>query len=241
MVRGAALPPTDRFAERNASMGRPFKIDITRFFEHERTGTGDGRHTDGRADAPGEALVAEGFRLVLRGLGADLDDPHYRGTPERAARAFYRELCASMNTPPPEITTFPHEGYDQMIAVSGIPVKSLCAHHLLPFVGTATVAYIPGRGEVLGLSKLSRIVDYCSRKPQVQERLTIEIADMLWRLVAGEDGEGGAGVFVTASHHCMCMRGVNHHAVMTTSNLRGAFTTPAVCAEFMAHARSATG
>lgn len=135
----------------------------------------------------GEALVARGFSLILEGLGLDLEDPHVKDTPERAARAWYRELCSGLTGGEPNITVFPsEENVNGMIILRDIPVKSLCSHHLLPFIGRAVVGYIPGGDHILGLSKLSRIVNHWSRRPQVQERLTQQIADDLWERVGGE-------------------------------------------------------
>ena len=202
----------------------------------------------------GEELVAAGFRRILRGLGLDLDDPHVKDTPERAARAWYRELCSGLTGGEPEITVFPTEdNVNGMIILRDIPVKSLCSHHLLPFIGRAVVGYIPGGDHILGLSKLSRIVNYWARRPQVQERLTQQIADDLWERVGGSGYEaqyvppdftipvtpssptfasistgefvfsGGVGVIIRARHMCMELRGVNHASDMMTSALRGKF------------------
>jgi GTP cyclohydrolase I len=190
----------------------------------------------------GIELVEAGFRLVLEGIGADLDNEHFKDTPRRAAKAFFNELCAGMTQPEPKITTFPATGPSQLILLRDIPVKSFCAHHLLPFVGKAAVAYIPGKKQVLGLSKLSRIVDWRARRPQVQEDLTNEVADYLYDLIKGDSSDGGrprggVGVLVRASHFCMCVRGVNHTGDMVTSSLRGVFHDPEVRAEFMSLAK----
>ncbi len=191
---------------------------------------------------PDLALVEEGFKLILDGLAIDrANDPHFKDTPKRAAEALYFELCGSLTQPQPENiqTTFPREGTAQMVLLRNIPVKSLCAHHLLPFVGTAAVAYIPGRDEILGLSKLSRIVDWYARQPQVQERLTEQVAEHLWELVGNPVGQsigattGGVGVLLRANHMCMCVRGVNHDGDMITSALRGNFMAPETRAEFI--------
>lgn len=182
--------------------------------------------------------VVKGYKLVLEGLGVDLDDPHFRDTPHRAAKAMYSELCAGLTGDPPKITVFPSDGQSQMVVLQDIPVKSLCAHHLLPFIGTATIGYIPSRGQILGLSKLSRITDYCARRPQVQEVLTNDIANELWVLVGGGEHEiGGVGVVVQARHLCMEVRGVNHAGNMVTSALRGVFTEAEVRAEFLSLAK----
>ena len=118
-----------------------------------------------------------------------------------------------------EMTTFPNdEGYDELVLVKGIPVQSVCEHHLLPFVGVAHVAYLPG-DRILGLSKMARVVEMFSRRPQVQERLTQQIADWLDRELQPQ----GVGVVVEAEHTCMTLRGVRAGGALTrTSALTGA-------------------
>jgi GTP cyclohydrolase I len=136
------------------------------------------------------------------------------------------------------MTTFPLKGKSEMVVSRGIPVQSLCAHHLLPFVGEATVAYIP-LNKVLGLSKLSRAVEYMARRPQVQEELTTGIADFLLetlvepRLPEVEMEGWGVGVVIRAKHFCVELRGAKHSSDMVTSALRGEFLKPEVRAEFL--------
>src|SRR5688500_11106574 len=127
------------------------------------------------------ALVAERFRTVMEALGLDLEDPNLKGTPLRVARA-YRELFSGLDPAnEPELRTFPNvEGYAQVVSVTGIPFHSLCAHHFLPFFGTAHLAYVP-KDRVVGLSKLARVVDYFARRPQTHESLTEQIIDLLDR------------------------------------------------------------
>jgi GTP cyclohydrolase I len=176
--------------------------------------------------------VVRGFEMILDGLGVEAS-AHTRDTPTRAAHAWFDELCGGLDQEMPEITTFESK-VDSMIVSRGVPVRSLCAHHLLPFMGQATIAYIPGAGRILGLSKLSRIVDYWSRRPQVQEELTEQIADAVWHRTRSEDDKGGAGVVIRARHMCMEMRGVLHSSDMVTSALRGAlWTKPEARAEFL--------
>jgi len=172
-----------------------------------------------------EQKLVAGFTLILEGLGVDLASPHFDGTPERAARAWYHELCRGLTGPPPKITTFPART-SEMILLRHIPIRSMCAHHLLPFSGAADIGYIPGgRHRILGLSKLSRIADYHARRPQVQEELTADIADAITALVCvgDERGTGGVGVVIRASHSCMTLRGVGHSGEMVTSAVRGVF------------------
>lgn len=173
-----------------------------------------------------------GFRLVLEGLGVDRDSPHLKDTPRRTAEAWYEELCAGLREQDFELEVYPlEEGMQQgMIALSDIPVKSLCAHHLLPFYGKATVAYLP-RDRFCGLSKLSRVVNHFARRPQVQEVLTHQIAEFLQTHL----DPLGVGVIVQASHLCMEFRGVNHPGTMTTTALLGTFRDNAsLRAEFLA-------
>lgn len=186
-----------------------------------------------------EGKVRAGVALMLEGLGYTgwEDDPHLKDTPERVARAWCTELAP--DTGPPEVTMFPgKENTGQMVILRGIPVRSMCAHHMLPIIGTATVAYISGGTKgVIGLSKLSRIVDYFARGLTVQESLTDNIADFLYKKIEDADGRSGCGVLIAADHHCMKVRGVKHDGDMVTSALRGNFFESSVRAEFLDLAR----
>ncbi|MBC8258126.1 MAG: GTP cyclohydrolase I [SAR324 cluster bacterium] len=180
--------------------------------------------------------VRKSFQLLLEGLGVDLENTHYKNTAERSANAWVDELCSGLGEKKFSLTTFPvAQHYEpSMVVLQHIPVRSVCAHHLLPFFGEATVAYIPD-DRLCGLSKLSRIVDYFSRRPQVQEELTSDIANFLCEQLSPQ----GAGVIVKATHMCMAMRGVSHDGVMTTSSLKGTFLSEGtVRAEFMALANT---
>ena len=151
---------------------------------------------------------------LLEALGVDLTDESLRDTPLRIAR-MYDELL----TPRPfNPTTFPNDGgYDELVVATGIAFHSLCEHHLLPFVGVAHVAYLPGE-RIIGLSKLARVVELFARSLQVQERLTTQIADWLETNLE----PGGVGVIVEAEHLCMSLRGVQKLGSLTiTSALRG--------------------
>jgi GTP cyclohydrolase I len=177
-----------------------------------------------------DKLIA-GFRMVLEGLGVDMNHPQLRDTPRRTAEAWYEEICAGLRDPDFSLDVFAvEEGYETgLVALNRIPVKSLCAHHLLPFNGEATVAYMP-RDNICGLSNLSRVVNHFARRPQLQENLTHEIATFLERQLQPL----GVGVVVQASHSCMELRGVNHPGVMTTTTLLGALKTdPSLRAEFL--------
>jgi GTP cyclohydrolase I len=136
----------------------------------------------------------------LRALGISTDDESLQGTPGRMARA-YAELFTPREF---DLTTFPNdEGYDELILARGIPVRSVCEHHLLPFVGVAHVGYLPGE-RIVGLSKLARIVEHFACRPQVQERLTKQVADWLSDQLRPQ----GVGVVIEAEHSCMTLRGV---------------------------------
>ncbi|MEV6810261.1 GTP cyclohydrolase I FolE [Streptomyces sp. NPDC051132] len=150
----------------------------------------------------------------LDALGVSTTSESLRGTPGRMARA-YAELFSPR---PFDLTTFPNdEGYDELVLARRIPVRSVCEHHLLPFVGTAHVGYLPG-ARILGLSKLARIVEHFARRPQVQERLTKQIADWLQTHLEPK----GVGVVIEAEHCCMTLRGVQATGSTTmTSTLLG--------------------
>jgi len=150
----------------------------------------------------------------LAALGVSLDDEHLRATPGRMARA-YAELFTPRSF---DLTTFPNEeGYDELVLARRIPLRSVCEHHLLPFVGVAHVGYLPG-DRILGLSKLARVVEHFSRRPQVQERLTKQVADWL----AEHLRPRGVGVVIDAEHTCMTLRGVQAVGTSTvTSTMLG--------------------
>jgi GTP cyclohydrolase IA len=171
---------------------------------------GDGDDPLARIDRVGaERAVA----ALLDALGVDRTSEAMRETPRRVAAAF-----AEMLAPVPfRATTFPSDGYDELVVVSDIAFSSLCEHHMLPFVGRAHVGYLPGE-RIVGLSKLPRLVEHRARRLQVQERMTTEIADHLERILEPR----GVGVVIEATHMCMSVRGVRRPgAVTTTSAVRG--------------------
>ncbi|WP_336646610.1 GTP cyclohydrolase I [Microbacterium sp. USHLN186] len=184
------------------------------------------------APRPVDLAAAEhAGRLFLRALGIDPDAPDapdLARTPRRFAEA-YAEL---LSPEPFDFTTFANaEGYDELVLIRDIPVHSVCEHHLLPFTGVAHVAYLPG-DSVVGLSKIPRMVDHYARRPQTQERLTVQIADAL----AVRLQPRGIGVVVEATHTCMTLRGARAvGTATTTSALRGALRDdPRSRAEFFA-------
>ena len=181
--------------------------------------TADGRKFD---QARAEAAVRE----LLVAVGEDPDREGLRRTPERVARA-YREMFGGLYTEPSDVlATVFDEDHRELVLVKDIPMYSTCEHHLVSFHGVAHVGYIPGAsGQVTGLSKLARLVDLYARRPQVQERLTSQIADALVERL----NPRGAIVVIEAEHLCMGMRGIRKPgASTTTSAVRGIFQTSAV-------------
>jgi GTP cyclohydrolase I len=174
--------------------------------------SGGPEETEGRAiDLPAAERAAAD---LLGALGADVGSEHLSETPRRVAKA-YAEMISPQAF---NATTFPNDdGYDELVLVRDIPFQSLCAHHLLPFHGTAHVAYLPGE-RIVGLSKLGRVVDLFAHDLQVQERLTTQVADWLESHLEPR----GVGVILEAEHLCMSMRGAQKPGALTvTSALRG--------------------
>ena len=149
------------------------------------------------------------------------NDSNMKDTPMRISKMMFNEICKSEYEAPPKITTFENlDTYDGIVFQGDIEVKSLCSHHFLPFFGKAYVAYIPGSSNrIIGLSKLNRIVEYFSRRPQVQENLTMQIHNFLDIF---QDSKGIA-VLIEAQHTCVSHRGIRQDSVMKTSKLSGVF------------------
>jgi GTP cyclohydrolase I len=171
--------------------------------------------------------AAQYYGQFLNALGFDwTKDPHSANTPKRVAKAWINDLIAGSVSAEPVITSFPNsEGYTGLICQTRIPVISMCSHHNLGFLGLAHVAYIPGKektDKVIGLSKLNRIVDFYSRRPQVQESLTKQIHDHIDKLCIGNRG---VAVVIESTHNCVRCRGLNHESVMKTSQLSQYFWT----------------
>jgi GTP cyclohydrolase I len=186
-----------------------------------------------RTAPPGidQQRIQAAVREILLAVGEDPDREGLRETPERVAR-MYAELFSGLHRDAREVLrkTFTQK-YDEMVLVKDIGFASICEHHLLPFLGKAHIAYLPN-GKIVGLSKLARAVEMLARRPQVQERMTEELAD----LIMEELDPRGVGVVVEASHTCMTIRGVrNPGSLCTTSAMRGAFqTNQSTRAELMA-------
>lgn len=168
----------------------------------------------------------EAYGKFLSALGFDWkNDPHMEDTPHRVAKAWVNDLAKGCFMDEPKITAFTNNGqYDGMVCQTNIPVVSMCAHHNLPFFGYGHLAYLPDpEGKVIGLSKLNRVVDYFSRRPQVQENLTMEIHKFLDDLCKGNLG---VAVMVEANHTCCSMRGIKQNSTMRTAKMSGAFRDP---------------
>jgi GTP cyclohydrolase I len=176
--------------------------------------------------------IARGVRMILEGLGEDPDRPGLLETPRRVAEMF-AELTAGMHEDPSaHVVPLPGDKHDEMVIVKDISVASLCEHHLAPFVGKCHIAYIPKDGRILGISKLARLAETFSRRLQLQERLTTDIANTLYEGLAPV----GVMVVIEAEHTCMTLRGVRKSGAKTiTSAVLGGFRNdPRTRAEAMA-------
>lgn len=175
--------------------------------------------TENKANPVNFERIEKAVLEILEAVGEDPRREGLRGTPRRVAR-MYAELLAGMRHDPAEhLKSIFHEKYDEIVLLRDIPFYSVCEHHLMPFIGKAHVAYLPA-GQVLGVSKLARVVDSFARRLQLQERLTEQIADFLMKNLKPQ----GVTVVLEASHSCMTIRGIQKPgAVMVTSALRGIF------------------
>ncbi|NWF52229.1 MAG: GTP cyclohydrolase I FolE [Nitrospirae bacterium] len=164
--------------------------------------------------------IEKGVRLILEGIGEDPERAGLKDTPNRVAR-MYEEIFAGLKTPTEEILKYIEgEIHDEMVLVKDIPFYSVCEHHLLPFIGKAHVAYIPAGGKIVGLSELVKAVEILAKRPQVQERLTTQLVDLIMEKLKPK----GAMVIIDAEHLCMSMRGVKKPGSRTvTSAVRGIF------------------
>ncbi|BCJ85342.1 GTP cyclohydrolase I FolE [Effusibacillus dendaii] len=167
-----------------------------------------------------KAKIEQAVRMILEAVGEDPDREGLRGTPDRVAR-MYEEIFAGLHKDPSaELSAIFNELHEEVVLVKDIPFYSMCEHHLVPFFGKAHVAYLPSNGRVTGLSKLARLVEAVARKPQLQERITSTIADVLFEKVEAL----GVIVMVEAEHMCMSMRGVNKPGSRTiTTAVRGIY------------------
>lgn len=166
--------------------------------------------------------IERGVKLILEGVGEDPQRPGLKATPKRVAHMFSEILGGLQDEASAQLQPIQEEKHDEMVLIKNIPLYSMCEHHLLPFAGVAHVAYIPKKGRIVGLSKIARVVDILSRRLQVQERLTKEIAN----LINDHLQPLGVMVVIEAEHMCMSMRGAKKPKSLTvTSAVRGSFRT----------------
>lgn len=166
--------------------------------------------------------IIKGVKMILEGIGEDVQRAGLKNTPQRIAD-MYEEIFSGLKTPIKEILRpIAGESHDEMVLLKDIPFYSVCEHHLLPFIGKAHVAYIPSGGKIVGLSELAKAVEILAKRPQVQERLTTELADMIMKKLKPK----GAMVIIDAEHLCISMRGIKKPGTRTiTSAVRGIFRT----------------
>ncbi|MDP8230301.1 MAG: GTP cyclohydrolase I FolE [Candidatus Gorgyraea atricola] len=167
-----------------------------------------------------KSKIKKAVKMILEAVGDDPNRADLKKTPERVADMYEEIFSGISQDPSKHLEVLLGEKHDEMVLLKGIPLYSVCEHHTLPFVGKAHVAYIPKGGRVTGLSKLARVVDILSKRLQVQERLTTEIADILMKKLRPQ----GVMVVIEAEHLCMSMRGVKKAGALTvTSAVRGVF------------------
>lgn len=182
--------------------------------------------------------IEKHYTAIMETLGLDLSDQSLKGTPHRVAKMYVREIFSGLNPEnKPEARKFDNNfDYRDMVVEKNINVNSFCEHHFLPFLGKAHVAYVSS-GKVIGLSKINRIVDYFSSRPQVQERLTLQIADELQKSLETDD----VAVFIEASHLCVSIRGIKDKASSTiTTHYGGVFKEKDVQQRFIDYIHAKT-
>jgi len=164
--------------------------------------------------------IKKAVRMILEAVGEDPGREDLKKTPERVADMYEEIFSGISKDPSKQLEVLLGEKHDEIVLLKGIPIYSMCEHHLLPFVGKAHIAYVPRNNRVTGLSKLARVVEILSKRMQVQERLTTEVADVVMKKLKPR----GVMVIIEAEHMCMSMRGVKKPGVMTiTSAVRGIF------------------
>jgi len=199
------------------------KIDIELVKAGYANGAAEGRPLNKEEKLAMIADAEHAFGMFLDALKVNWrEDPNSDKTPYRVAKAYVNDLWAGRYEAPPAITTFPSDGYDGMVFEGGIPLTSMCSHHHQTIMGVVHVAYIPGEdSNVIGLSKLNRLVEHFGRRGAIQEQLTVAIHHAVNSII---DDNNGVAVMIDASHNCVQCRGVKHGgASMKTSKLTGAF------------------
>ena len=181
----------------------------------------NGTHESSDAQEFDSPRIERAVREILLAIGEDPDREGLRDTPARVARAYGEQFAGLRQRPEDVLTTVFDVGHDEMVIVRDIEVYGTCEHHLVPFIGVAHIGYIPNiKGQITGLSKLARLVDVYARRPQVQERMTSQIADAMMDILEPR----GVIVIIEAEHLCMSMRGVRKPGAKTvTSAVRGSF------------------
>lgn len=164
--------------------------------------------------------IERGVRLILEGIGEDTDRPGIRETPSRVAR-MYQEIFSGLETPTEEILKhIEGESHEELVLLKDIPFYSICEHHLLPFFGRGHIAYIPDKGRIVGIGELAKALEIFAKRPQVQERLTAQLADVIMEKLRPK----GAMVIIDAEHLCLSMRGMKKPGSrIVTSAVRGIF------------------
>lgn len=218
--------------------------------EHEEAGERGDAHTSSSVETPLRddafnlsddekiAIIEDHFKKIMEALGLDTNDESLSGTPYRVAKMYVNEIFHGLKPEEkPIIRKFSNKyNYEQMVVEKNINVTSFCEHHFLPFLGKAHVAYISS-GQVIGLSKINRIVDYYSRRPQVQERLTLQVADELQKALETED----VAVFIESKHLCVSTRGIEDRESSTvTTEYRGAFKDVQIQQRFIDYIKEET-
>lgn len=176
------------------------------------------------------------FAQIMRTLGLDLYDDSLRDTPSRVAKMYVKEMFSGLNPDNhPEISLFENKyGYQKMLVEKDITLYSYCEHHFVPIIGKVHVAYIPGK-QVIGLSKINRLVQYYAKRPQVQERLTVQIADALKEILHHQD----VAVVIEADHLCVASRGIKDTSSKTTTAIySGQFEKDAIRQEFLSYIKN---
>ena len=164
--------------------------------------------------------IEKGVKMILEGIGEDTERPGIKDTPNRVAR-MYQEIFSGLETPTEEILKhLEGDSHDELVLLKDIPFYSVCEHHLLPFIGKAHVGYIPGAGKIAGIGELAKALEIFAKRPQVQERLTAQLADVIMDKLKPK----GAIVVIDAEHLCLSMRGIKKPgAHIVTSAVRGIF------------------
>lgn len=185
------------------------------------------------SDSEKIAKIEHHFTKIMETLGLDLNDDSLRNTPNRVAKMYVNEIFSGLNPDnKPKISLFENNyGYKRMLVEKDITLYSNCEHHFVPIIGKAHVAYIPGK-YVLGLSKINRIVQYYAKRPQVQERLTMQISDAMKEIL----GHNDVAVIIEADHLCVASRGINDtNSITTTASFAGQFGNETIRQEFLSY------